>query len=52
MLNEAQIAQDLEPEYTSGRMDLATEMLRRIDDDTEFFYCKMFFDEACFHQGL
>ena len=43
-----QIFKTLESDNRSRRMNFATEMLRRIEDDTEFLNRIMFFDKASF----
>ncbi|GFT47167.1 uncharacterized protein NPIL_119611 [Nephila pilipes] len=44
-----QIVQVLEQEDRPRKMAIATDLLRRIEDDAEFLYPIMFFNEACFH---
>ncbi|GBO27629.1 hypothetical protein AVEN_133942-1 [Araneus ventricosus] len=46
---KVQIVQALEPDDRHRRMDFATDMLRRIDDDAEFLNRIMFSYEACFY---
>ncbi|GBM88536.1 hypothetical protein AVEN_40713-1 [Araneus ventricosus] len=45
---EVRIVRALEPDDRSRRAYFATDMLRRIDDDSEFLNRIMFSDEACF----
>ncbi|GBM22387.1 hypothetical protein AVEN_131502-1 [Araneus ventricosus] len=45
---KVRIAQALESDDRSRRAYFATDMLRRIDDDSEFLNRIMFSDEACF----